>query len=70
MSDTTLFVSYAQHGEDVIIWRALGERAAGFYVDVGAFHPRYDSVTRALYARGWRGINIEPQPDRIAEFER
>jgi FkbM family methyltransferase len=70
VSDPTLFVSYAQHGEDVIIWRALGERAAGFYVDVGAFHPRYDSVTRALYARGWRGINIEPQPDRIAEFER
>ena len=70
MSDPTLFVSYAQHGEDVIIWRALGDRAAGFYVDVGAFHPRYDSVTRALYARGWRGINIEPQPDRIAEFGR
>ena len=64
------FVSYAQHGEDVILWRALGPRTDVFYVDVGAFHPTYDSVTRALYERGWRGINIEPQADRIAAFEK
>ncbi len=70
MSDPVPFISYAQHGEDVIIWRALGNRPRGFYVDVGAFHPSFDSVTRALYERGWRGLNIEPQPDRHAEFER
>ena len=64
------FVSYAQHGEDVILWRALGPRTDVFYVDVGAFHPMYDSVTKALYERGWRGINIEPQADRIAAFEK
>ena len=69
LSDLDLFVSYAQHGEDVILWRALGGRAEVFYVDVGAFDPTYDSVTRALYERGWRGINIEPQPDRIQAFE-
>ncbi|MEP7018617.1 MAG: FkbM family methyltransferase [Actinomycetota bacterium] len=70
MNDPTQFVSYAQHGEDVILWRALGDREGGFYVDVGAFDPSDDSVTRALYERGWRGINIEPQPDRLAAFER
>ena len=69
MSDPDLFVSYAQHGEDVILWRALGGRASVFYVDVGAFDPTYDSVTRALYERGWRGINIEPQADRLHAFE-
>jgi len=69
VSDDERFVSYAQHGEDVILWRALGDRESCFYVDVGAFDPSYDSVTRALYERGWRGINIEPQPDRIAAFE-
>lgn len=68
MTDSPEFISYAQHGEDVVLWRALGARGPGFYVDVGAFHPSYDSVTRALYERGWRGINIEPQPDRIAAF--
>jgi FkbM family methyltransferase len=70
VNDPAQFVSYAQHGEDVILWRALGDRGGGFYVDVGAFDPSDDSVTRALYERGWRGINIEPQPDRLAPFER
>ncbi|RYV51347.1 FkbM family methyltransferase [Pengzhenrongella frigida] len=70
MTNSAQFISYSQHGEDVILWRALGERPAGFYVDVGAFDPSYDSVTRALYERGWRGINIEPQPERLEAFER
>jgi FkbM family methyltransferase len=69
VSSPDRFVSYAQHGEDVILWRALGDRPRCFYVDVGAFDPTSDSVTRALYERGWRGINIEPQPDRLAAFE-
>ncbi|SNB70255.1 methyltransferase, FkbM family [Arboricoccus pini] len=54
------FVSYAQNGEDVILWRALKDVADGFYVDVGANDPEEDSVTRAFYERGWRGINVEP----------
>ena len=70
MRELREFVSYAQHGEDVILWRTLGHCQDVFYVDVGAFDPTYDSVTRALYERGWRGINIEPQPDRIAAFLR
>ncbi len=54
------FVSYAQHGEDVVLWRALRHVSPGNYVDVGAAHPVIDSVTKALYERGWRGIDIEP----------
>jgi FkbM family methyltransferase len=70
VKDPAQFVSYAQHGEDVILWRALGDRDGGLYVDVGAFHPSDHSVTRALYERGWRGINIEPQPERLEAFQR
>lgn len=65
---TEEFVSYAQHGEDVILWRAL-RGTPRFYVDVGAFDPTEDSVTRALYERGWRGMNVEPQAQRLARFE-
>ena len=54
------FVSYAQNFEDVLLWRALQTIGPGFYIDVGAAHPDADSVTRALYDRGWSGINIEP----------
>lgn len=54
------FVSYAQNFEDVMLWRALQHIPHGFYVDVGAWAPDLDSVTRAFYERGWNGINIEP----------
>lgn len=54
------FVSYAQNFEDVILWRVLKHIEKGFYIDVGANDPNIDSVTKAFYDRGWRGINIEP----------
>jgi len=56
------FVSYAQNFEDVMLWRALKHVEEGFYVDVGAQHPVIDSVSKAFYERGWRGIHIEPVP--------
>ena len=54
------FISYAQNFEDVMLWRALKHIEHGCYVDVGAQHPVIDSVSKAFYERGWRGIHIEP----------
>ena len=54
------FISYAQNFEDVILHRALKDVERGFYIDVGAHDPVFDSVTKAFYELGWRGINIEP----------
>ncbi|MGD9971204.1 MAG: FkbM family methyltransferase [Sulfuricurvum sp.] len=62
------FISYAQNFEDVILWRALGHIQTGFYVDVGAYSPDIDSVTKAFYERGWSGINIEPNPDFQTQY--
>lgn len=56
----TPFVSHAQNGEDVVLWRALRDVDRGCYVDVGANHPTQDSVTKAFYDRGWRGLDVEP----------
>ena len=56
------FISYAQNYEDVMLWRALKDIENGFYIDVGAAWPDEHSVTKAFYERGWRGINIEPNP--------
>ena len=53
------FLSYAQNMEDVMLHRALREVKQGFYVDVGANSPDLQSVTKAFYQAGWRGINIE-----------
>jgi FkbM family methyltransferase len=53
-------ISYAQYGEDLILWGALSDIRRGFYIDAGASDPHNDSVTRLFYEAGWRGINIEP----------
>src|SRR5688572_245936 len=62
-------VSYAQNGEDIVLARGL-RHDDGFYVDIGAFDPDRDSVTKLFYERGWRGINVDPVPEVIALFER
>ncbi|MFP5218811.1 MAG: FkbM family methyltransferase [Actinomycetes bacterium] len=53
-------VSYAQNGEDVVLWRALRGVEHGRYVDVGANAPEQDSVTKLFYDRGWSGLDVEP----------
>ena len=56
-------ISTAQNREDVLLHRVLGARAGGgFYVDVGAGDPNWDSVTNWFYRSGWTGINIEANP--------
>ena len=63
-------ISYAQNGEDIVLWRAFRDQKSGFYIDVGANHPVSDSVTKLFYDRGWRGINIEPQAALLVELQR
>lgn len=57
-----LTVSWAQHGEDIVLGRVFFQQPTGFWVDVGANDPQIDSVTHAFSARGWRGVNVEPLP--------
>src|SRR3954451_14572299 len=52
--------SYAQNFEDVMLARALAHVRDGFYIDLGAQHPTVDSVSRAFYELGWRGVHVEP----------
>lgn len=61
--------SYSQEGEDMILRRLFEGVAHGRYVDVGAHHPRRFSNTYLFYRRGWRGINIEPNPEAFRMFE-
>ena len=59
-SSRNQMISYAQNFEDVILQRVFRNQKEGFYIDVGAMDPVFDSVTKAFYDRGWSGINIEP----------
>jgi len=63
-------VSYAQHGDDMAVlnvFHRLGVER-GTYVDVGAHHPFELSNTALLYVRGWRGVNVEANPNLIQSF--
>ena len=52
-----------QH-EDVLIDLLLSFKQKGFYVEIGANDPSiFPSHTTRFYARGWTGINVEPQSE-------
>jgi len=61
---------YSQEGEDVVLQRIFSGKSQGFYVDVGAHHPRRFSNTYLFYRSGWGGINIEPNPEIVNVFRR
>jgi FkbM family methyltransferase len=62
--------SYSQEGEDLLLATLFGNIDRGFYVDVGAYHPKFLSNTYFFYRRGWSGINIEARPGSMAAFRR
>lgn len=62
--------SYAQEGEDLILWRLMEGQRAGFYVDVGAHHPIRFSNTYLFYVLGWSGINLDATPGSMSLFQR
>lgn len=66
-----LRLSFSQFGEDIGLGRWFDEVfriQAGVYVDVGAFHPIHHSNTLLLQKKGWRGVNIDMNADKIALF--
>ena len=62
--------SYSQEGEDMILRRMLERQQAGFYIDIGAHHPKRFSNTYYFYKRGWRGINIDAMPGSMKLFQK
>jgi len=61
--------SYSLDGEDLIIDRLLKYKNNGFYIDVGANDHNRLSNTKIFYKRGWRGINIDVNPNAMRSFK-
>lgn len=62
--------SWSQEGEDMILRRIFETKKHGFYVDVGAHHPKRFSNTYLFYRRGWSGINIDAMPGSMRLFRK
>jgi FkbM family methyltransferase len=56
---------YSQFYEDYILAYVLRDAKSGSYVDVGANDPNVNSVTKYFYLKGWRGVDVEPNPDMV-----
>jgi len=62
--------TFSQEGEDRILSRLFDQKSKGFYVDIGAHHPKRFSNTYLFYKRGWRGINIDAMPGSMYFFNK
>jgi FkbM family methyltransferase len=64
--------SFSQFGEDLVLEEPTNQLGVerGFYVDVGAFDPVIGSNTLLLFKRGWSGINIDVEEEKITRFRR
>jgi len=62
--------SYSQEGEDMILRRIFEKQKTGFYIDIGAHHPKRFSNTYYFYKKEWRGINIDAMPGSMKLFRK
>ena len=67
--DIWINYSYSQEGEDMVLKRIFDNKI-GFYIDVGAHHPKRFSNTHLLYKKGWKGINIDALPGSMKLFNK
>jgi hypothetical protein len=66
-----LKIHFGQYGEDILIHKIFSKRIRyGFYLDVGAFHPFQYSNTAYLWVKGWRGMNVDANPNSIRIFKK
>ncbi len=61
---------YSQEGEDILLSKIFEDKESGFFIDVGAHHPKRFSNTLLLYQKGWHGINIDPLPGSMKIFKK
>lgn len=54
----------------MILQRIFETVEKGFYVDVGAHHPKRFSNTYLFYKNGWSGINIDATPGSMNSFKK
>ena len=63
--------SYSLYGEDLVInhlFHNIGIKI-GVYVDIGAFHPKWISNTYLLSKKGWKGIAVDLEPEKLKLFD-
>jgi FkbM family methyltransferase len=68
--DPWSYSSWSQEGEDMVLRRIFESKRDGFYVDIGAHHPKRFSNTYFFYRLGWTGINVDAMPGSMKLFNK
>jgi hypothetical protein len=65
-------VDYSQLGEQMVVMNILSRmdqsKINKVYIDLGAFHPCKGSNTYKLYLKNWRGVVVDPNPEKTKWF--
>lgn len=63
--------SYSQYGEDIILLNYFKHNniTNGFYIDIGAYHPKFISNTFLLHQNGWSGICVDIDHNKLNWFK-
>jgi FkbM family methyltransferase len=56
--------NHAEEYEKLMVWEFFGFSQEGFFIDIGANDPKNLSQSWFLEKMGWRGILIEPLPEK------
>jgi len=62
--------TYAGEGEDLILSKLFNNKSNGFFIDVGCYHPKINSNTYSFYKKGWKGMNIDANPESTRKFNK
>lgn len=62
---------FGQWAEDVLVRKLFPKnKKTGTYLDLGAYHPFKHSNTAYFWMKGWRGYNIDANPNSIELFNK
>ncbi len=66
ISPVKIKYSHSQFAEDLLVFLSLQSgNFENYYVDVGCHNPRRGSNTYALYKKGWKGILIDLEDEKV-----
>lgn len=62
---------FGQWAEDVLVRKLFSKnQTKGVYLDLGAYHPFKHSNTAYFWLKGWKGINVDANPNTIHIFNK
>ena len=67
-SQKQIFIDTTTDDEEMVMFNMFNGIENGYYADIGAYDPMYQSNTFNLHSQGWSGVNVDANHSRIQKF--